>query len=799
MNKNILSYSSTSEILRIEETSNPLFVDQIGILKSTGQTPEVLFITTFPPRECGIATYSQDLVTALTNQFLKTFTCSICALESETEQHHYNQVPKYILNTDSRNSFIKTAFYINKDSSVELVVIQHEFGFFAKKEEEFNRFLSVITKPVIISFHTVLPSPGDDLKKNVQSISASASCIIVMTENAASILLSDYDIPAHKIRVIAHGTHLVAPLDRAAAKIKYQLSNRMVLSTFGLLGRSKNIECTLEALPAVVKAHPEVLFLVLGKTHPSLMKQDGERYRTLLETKVIELNLSNNVRFVNEYLPLPTLLEYLQLSDIYIFNSKDPNQAVSGTFSYAVSSGCPVISTPIPHAKEVLNSNNGIIIDFENAGQLSVAILSLLDNEKLRLELSSNSIHKMASTVWQNSAIAHALLFEELAMNAFKLNFSSPPINLDHIQKMTTKFGMIQFAKLSIPDIQSGYTLDDNARALIAICQHYELSADPNDIRLIEIYLKFIRYCLQPNGQFLNYANEDRYFTSQNSNENLDDSTGRAIWALGYIVSLKINLPAKLSAEAEDMLKTVLPNLQKIHSTRAMAFILKGLYYQNKKENTYLIKLFADRMIQMYRHERSNDWCWFENYLTYGNSLLSEAILCAYIRTKNPVYRDVAKESFDFLLSKIFIKGKIKVISNRGWHFKDIPLEKTNGGEQPIDVAYTILALEKFYHNFKIEEYRRKASVAFNWFLGENHLEQIVYNPCTGGCYDGVETTNVNLNQGAESTVSYLMARLAIERLESDKSLSNITIAKMTTLRLTNHLEGISSDANITF
>ncbi len=639
MKQSILSYNSSSEFIMVEETTTPLFINQMRMNDAERQIPEILFITSFPPRECGIATYSQDLVNALTNQFQKTFICSICALESDSEQHQYKQTPKYVLNTDNRNSFIKTAFYINKETSIKIVVIQHEFGFFAKKEEDFKRFLAAITKPIIVSFHTVLPNPGDELKTNVQAISVATSSIIVMTENAASILQSDYNIPEYKIKVIQHGTHLVSPLDRKAAKIKNQRADRMVLSTFGLLGRSKNIECTLEALPAVVNTHPDILFLILGKTHPSLVQQEGESYRNMLEKKVVELNLTKNVRFINEYLQLPTLLEYLQLSDIYIFNSKDPNQAVSGTFSYAVSSGCPIISTPIPHAKEVLNSNNGIIIDFDSADQLSAAILSLLENENLRAELSSNSIHKMASTVWQNSAIAHALLFEEHASNSFELNFSSPPINLDHIRKMTTEFGMIQFAKLSMPDIQSGYTLDDNARALIAICQHYEIFGNQNDFTLIETYLTFIRYCLQPNGHFLNYADQERNFTSQNTTENLDDSTGRAIWALGYVASLTNKLPLKFSQEAEDILKNVISTVDKIHSTRAMAFILKGLYYQNKKENLYLIRILADRMIQMYRHERSNDWCWFENYLTYGNSLLSEAILCAYIRTNNPVYK----------------------------------------------------------------------------------------------------------------------------------------------------------------
>jgi glycosyltransferase involved in cell wall biosynthesis len=781
MTTDIILYRSTTQIKFWETPTDFLSVAHNGLLESGEKLPEVLFITSFPPRECGIATYSQDLVDALNNQFEDGFECSICALESDTEQHTYRQQPKYILNTSLRNSFVKTAFRINKNENIKLVVMQHEFGFFAEREEEFSSFFDSITKPIVFVFHTVLPKPNEELKAKVQAMAAIASAIIVMTNDAATILKDDYSIASYKITVIQHGTHLVPPLDRKKLKKNYDLSNRRVLSTFGLLGSSKNIETTLQALPTIVKNHPEVLFLILGKTHPSVVKQEGEQYRKMLEKIVTELKIEKHIRFVNEYLPLSILLEYLQLSDIYLFTSKDPNQAVSGTFSYAASCGCPIVSTPIPHAKEVLSDNNGIIIDFENADQLSKAVILLLDNEKIRDEISSNSFHRMAATAWQNSAIAHALLFEQLTSKVCQLKYRIPKINLTHVRKMTTDFGIIQFAKISNPDRQSGYTLDDNARALIAVCQHYELFQHTHDLGLIHTYLQFIKHCLQPNNVFLNYVNEEKEFTEQNYTENLDDSNGRAVWALGYLISLKDILPINLSIEAEKLLQRALPHLKKIHSTRAMAFIIKGLHYQDNKENLAIIKTLANQLTQMYKHEKTVDWQWFENYLTYGNSLLSEAMLCAYISTNDEVYKKIAQESFGFLLSKIFADDKIKVISNKGWLIKDKITKNIVGGEQPIDVAYTILALEKFYSVFNKQDYKQKAITAFNWFLGNNHLHQIVYNPCTGGCYDGVEEHNINLNQGAESTISYLMARLAMNKInliENKSFIANEQIAK---------------------
>ncbi|MCU0423320.1 MAG: glycosyltransferase [Bacteroidia bacterium] len=765
MTYDIILFNPETNNIFLETTTAFLSLNQYSIIETENQLPEILFVTSFPPRECGIATYSQDLIIALKNQFEDSFTCSICAIESNNEQHNYVHQPKYILNTDDIDSFSKNAHFINHNENIKLVVIQHEFGFFAHKEKEFKQFLDSINQPIVFVFHTVLPNPEISFKIQVQEITNIVSSIIVMTKDAAKILENHYYVPSYKITIIPHGTHLVPPLNRDKVKAFYQLSNRLILSTFGLLSSSKSIETTLNALPTIIKKFPNVLFLILGKTHPTIVKNEGEIYRNMLEEKVKLLGLENNVRFINEYLQLGSLLEYLQLTDIYLFTSKDPKQAVSGTFSYALSCGCPVISTPIPHAKEVLNNKNGIIINFENSVQLASTVISLLENEKLRTEISNHCFNKMASTAWQNSAISHSILFEKLVTGSFHLNYRIPKINLSHLKKMTTRFGIIQFAKIANPDTTSGYTLDDNARALVALCEHYKLYKNEKDLGLIHTYLQFIKYCLQPNNTLLNYVNEDKVFTEQNSKENIEDSTGRAIWALGYVISLNTVLPVNLINEAQHLLDRTLEHVHKIFSTRAMAFIIKGLHYQNKQENIHILDMFAKRLTKMYHHEKTSDWRWFESYLTYGNSLLPEAMLCAFECTNNIEYKNIAKETFDFLLSKTIKNGKIKVISNNGWFFKNKHINTTSGGEQPIDVAYTVLALEKFYTVFKNDEYKQKAILSFSWFLGNNHLHQIVYNPCTGGCYDGVEEHNINLNQGAESTISYLMARLAMERL----------------------------------
>lgn len=766
--------------------------------------PEILFITSYPPRECGIATYSQDLIKALNNQFIDSFSIKVCALEAGQVKNKYPEEVKYVLDTQKSEKYTQMALAINNDKRVKIVMVQHEFGLFDPQGVDFLKFLYRLTKPVIVVFHTVLPRPDEVFKAKVCNIVAASESIIVMTQNASQILIDDYGISEEKINVIAHGTHLVPHLNKDSLKDKFGFGGRKVISTFGLINSGKSIETTLDALPAIIEQHPEILFLVIGKTHSGVVKHEGERYRDMLEAKVKDLKLENNVKFINKYLLLQDLLDYLQLTDIYLFTSKDPNQAVSGTFSYAMSCGCPIISTPIPHAKEVLKANAGIIIDFENSIQLAEGVNKLMGDDELRRNVSAGALQCIVPTVWENSAVTHALLLQKVAgkaetdfnMSDFKdligisslsdsdteggsitsstlqrkekisLKYRTPIINLDHVRKMTTDVGIIQFSIINQPDITTGYTIDDNARALVAICMHYELTGDPKDLKYMRTYLDFIKYCQQTKGDFLNYVDSDRQFTPQNDEVNLEDSNGRAMWALGYLISKGKLLPSTLTEMAQEVLTNALTQVDQIHSTRAMAFTLKGLYYANlvKKspEYTTLIKLFADRMVQMYRHEAGADWQWFESYMTYGNSILPEAMLCAYMETGNETYKTIAKESFDFLLSKTFNQDGIKVISNKTWLKKGE--EPAEHGEQPIDVAYTILALDKFFNVFEDDNYLAKMTDAFNWFLGKNHLHQIIYNPCTGGCYDGLEDTCVNLNQGSESTVSYLMARMTIEK-----------------------------------
>ncbi|BDU26868.1 glycosyltransferase [Flavobacterium sp. GSB-24] len=740
-------------------------------MKTISNKSKIVFLSTFPPTQCGIATYTQDTIKGITDVYGKSITCEICELVDTPKE---KPTQAFTLNTKNREEYAKVAEEINQDGAVKLVHIQHEFGLFSGNYgDHLLDFLNVIKIPVTYTFHSVIPNPNNELKTFVKLLLSYSNSVFVMTNKSKEILIKDYDINEEIITCVPHGTHIVVYEAPQNAKEKLNIGDRIVLSTFGLLGEGKNIETGLQALPKIVEKAPNALYLIIGKTHPNLIKDGVDTYREKLESIVEELNLQNNVRFINKYLDTDELLEYLKATDIYMFTSKDPNQAVSGTFAYAMSCACPIVASKIPHTKEVLTPDSGILVDIGDVDQFADAAIKLIADENLRNEMGINSFTKMRASSWENAAITHMNTYKNLMENSSEIKYSYPEIQLRHIKRLTTELGIIQFSKISIPDLDSGYTLDDNARALIAFCMHYKLTQDKDDLAYILIYLDFIQRCQKPKGDFINYVDqENREHVEQNAEVNLEDSNARAIWALGTVVSLSDILPEAITKKATRCLLNSLKWTETIQSPRSIGFATKGLYlYHSTIPNLYvaaIINKLNAKLLKNYEDTATEDWKWFENYLTYGNGVLPESMLYAYLITNKPIYKKVALDSLDFLISKTFVNGDFKAISNRSWHHKGS--EPQQYGEQPIDVTYTIQTLNAFYDAFKTPEYKKKMRIAFNWFLGKNHLNQIMYNPVSGGGYDGLEKENVNLNQGAESTVCFLTARLLMEKLAQTQS-----------------------------
>lgn len=737
-------------------------------MKTISNKSKIVFLSTFPPTQCGIATYTQDTIKGITDVFGKSITCEICEL---VDQPKAKPTQAFTLNTKNKAEYATVAEEINNDQSVKLVHIQHEFGLFGGNYGDYLLdFLNVIKKPVTYTFHSVIPNPNNELKTFVKLLLSYSNSVFVMTKQSKEILMKDYEISDEIITCVSHGTHIVIYETPDQAKEKFGIQDRKVLSTFGLLGEGKNIETGLQALPKIIEKEPNVLYLIIGKTHPNLIKDGVDAYRDKLEAIVKELNLQNNVRFINQYLDTNELLDYLKATDVYLFTSKDPNQAVSGTFSYAMSCACPMVASKIPHTLEVLTSDCGILVDIGDVDQFAQETIKLLADDNLREEMGINAFTKMRASSWENVAITHMNTYKNLIENPAEIKFTYPSIQLRHVKKLTTDLGIIQFSKISIPDLESGYTLDDNARALIAFCMHYRLTKDKEDLPYILIYLDFIERCQKPKGNFINYVDkENREHVEQNAEVNLEDSNARALWALGTVVAHADILPENISKKASKILLNSLKWAETIQSPRSIGFATKGLYlYHTAVPNLYvaaIINKLNAKLLSNYEIHASSDWKWFENYMTYGNGILPESMLFAYLVTNKPIYKKVAMDSLDFLMSKMFVNKNFKVISNNGWLQRGSECHEY--GEQPIDVAYTIHTLNSFYDAFGTPEYKHKMKTAFNWFLGKNHLNQIMYNPVSGGGYDGLEKENVNLNQGAESTVCYLTARLLMENLKS--------------------------------
>ncbi len=725
--------------------------------------PKIVFLSTFPPTQCGIATYTQDSINAIKDVYGDTIICEICEL---SKNKTVISDRSWSINPDNIEDYIIAAKEINEDYAVKLVHIQHEFGLFGGEFGNYLlEFLDVIKKPVVFTFHSVIPNPSKKLKEYVNMLISYSDRQIVMTEKSKRILVEYYGVAINSIVYLPHGTHIVTYETPNKVKKRLDLANRSILSTFGLLGSGKSIETAIKALPEITKNQPDVLYLVIGKTHPNNIVANQDDYRAYLEELVQELHLQNNVRFINRYLEIEELLTYLKATDIYLFTSKDPNQAVSGTFSYAMSCACPIVATAIPHTKEVLTSNAGILVDIEDSEQFAAATIKLLSNCELRESMALTAFEKTRTSSWKNVAVKQVNIYKKCVVENFGFDYKYPPIKLNHLKNMTTNLGILQFCKVSDPDSSSGYTLDDNARALIAMCLHYRSFQKSSDLPYINTYLTFIERCQNKSGTFINYIDEHNNVHIKNDYVNLEDSNTRAVWALGTVISIKKYLPNTIVQRATICLLKCSQWLKSILSPRSIGFAIKGLflYYSVEKDKSViqLVENLSKNLITSYDINSKKNWKWFEDYMTYANSILPEAMLYTYKVTGNESYKKIAIESLDFLLSKMFVNNHFKVISNKGWYHKNtIPHLY---GEQPIDVAYTIQTLDVFYKTFENPKYKTMMEIAFRWFLGKNHLNQIMYDPITGGCYDGLEKENVNINQGAESTICYFIARLIME------------------------------------
>ncbi len=744
--------------------------------------PCVLYVGTFPPRECGIATFTQDLTNAMDKGFNSALKSRILAMNaSSTAIYNYSKKIIMQINQDEIEDYLLRAREINKLHNIRLVNIQHEYGIFGGESGNYLLpFMEMVKKPIITTFHTILPAPDKKLKRITQAIIDRSSSVVVMTQSAAEILKQIYGAKKSKICVIPHGVHHVAFPSKSKAKRKLNLQGKTILSTFGMINRDKGIEYAIKALPEVVKKYPDVLYLILGATHPLVRKYEGERYRDSLKKIISQLKLENYVKFYDKYLTLDELIEFLKATDIYISPTLNPLQAVSGTLSYALSCACPIISTATQYAKDTINPERGILVRFKNHKDIERALLLLLQDKKARKEMKKNAYLHSRHMTWQNVALSYFKAFNNFAKIVPRKKGKLPPVNLGHIKTLTDKFGIIQFANHTKPDLNSGYCLDDNSRALLASSMLYQEKPTKGLLDLITIYLKFIKFTQKSSGQFISFISRHKTAINQPLSE---DSFGRSIGALSYLFNVG-NLPDSLKKQTFAIFRKAEKNIAKIQSPRAIAFTIIGLVYaleptsflkssggayaKENEANSNQLKKLAGKLVKKYKQQIARPkniakkWFWFEDYLTYSNYKLPESLFHAFKATGDREYLKVAEDALKFLISINFEKDYFSAIGQNGWYFRDG--KRAYFDQQPEDTSSAVEALVKAYEITKNKDYAEKAKIAFDWFLGKNYLSQMVYDEATGGCYDGLGKYSLNFNQGAESTISYLLARLAIGR-----------------------------------
>jgi len=736
------------------------------------KSPCILYVSTFPPRECGIATFSKDLATAMDKEFNPAVKSKILAInDNGTSIYNYSHKVKWQIYESNIENYLESANKINRAEEIKLVNIQHEYGIFGGNYGDYLLpFVELLQKPVVITMHTVLPNPSRQMKDITIALAKRASKLVVMTKTSARLLERIYKVDKNKIKIIPHGVHHVPFPSKTRTKNKLNLNGRTVMLTFGMINPDKGIEYAIKALPEITAKYPDFLYLVIGATHPVLRRHEGEKYRSMLRKLVSKLGLKDHVKFYDKYLELGELITYLKATDIYISPTLNPQQAVSGTISYALSCACPVISTKNQYAKDVINNERGRLVGFRNSIEIRDAIEEMLTDIEMRKEMKKNAYFYSRHMTWQNVALSYFQIFNELAKIVPREQGKIPSVNLKHIKTLTDDFGIIQFATHTKPDIHSGYCLDDCARALVAVSEYYKDNSRKDILGLIEIYLNFIKFAQKSGGKFYNLITYQKTFNDQLESE---DSFGRAIWALGHVID-NHKIPLHLRKSAKIIFNKSLKQIDVLKSLRAMSFCLIGLSLvidnellkKRRQEILNIIKKLANKLIKNYQNtikEKNDDWHWFENFLTYSNYKIPEGLIRAYQATGNKEYKIVAVESLQFLIKTTFNKDRFVPIGQDGWYFRG--KKRAMFDQQPEDAATAVDCLTTFYQITKSLEYKQRAQVAFNWFLGKNHLNQMVYDEATGGCYDGLGKHSINFNQGAESTISYLMARTTIQNI----------------------------------
>lgn len=730
------------------------------------------FVSTYLSRECGIATFTRSVYTSMIHPGNKgTRDGFIVALNDPGHEYDYPSDVKFVIREKEVQDYLDAASYINKNA--DICSIQHEFNIFGGDDGVYLlSLMNNLTVPAITTFHTILKEPSVSQKYIIQEISKMSQKVIAMSNLGIDILTSVYSIPRSKISLIQHGVPDIQ-LNPAESKEKLSLTGHRPIITFGLINRNKGIETVLRALPLIVKKHPDVRYLILGKTHPVIKRLSGEKYRNYLINLVEKLNLQEFVYFEDRFISESDLKLYLSACDICITPYLNEAQITSGPLSYSIGAGAGTISTPFWHAQELLKNGKGRLFDFKDSGQLFDVLMELFDDPEKLKTLRKKAADYGQKLIWPIIGDEYNLLFDNAvrkynlikSSNGHNSPFEIPSVSFKHIKRLTDSTGIIQHSILSFPNYKNGYSLDDNARALLAASMSCKHKNSKKMASLVDTYLSFIQYMQNPDGTFQNHLSYDRTKQDESVSE---DCFGRTIWALGYLIS-NCQVHEYLEA-ARRILLLAAPNFDKLQSLRGIANTLIGASYYLKVHRTdqvigEQINILAEKMIQTFKNKKSENWNWFEDSLSYDNAILPLGLLYASEFSQSDELKKVAFESMKFLSSELFTRGHLSIIGNENWFKKGN--NKSTFDQQPVDAMSMVLLYKKAYeitHNIRFYTLMKKS---LKWFLGENDLRASLYDPDTRGCCDGLQINGPNRNQGAESSLAFVISNMAVKETEN--------------------------------
>jgi len=746
----------------------------------------VAVIGNYLPRRCGIATFTTDLVEALSAE-APHIHCRAVVMNDKPEGYPYPGKVRFEVNQNKLSDYSTASEFLNINQ-VDIVCVQHEYGIFGGPAgSHILKLLADLRMPVVTTLHTVLKDPEPEYREVMRRLADLSDKLVVMSHKATEFLRDIYAVPDEKIAFVHHGIPDTPFIDPNFYKDKFGVEGRKVLLTFGLLSPNKGIENVLRALPAVTEKHPDVVYIILGATHPHVLKAHGEEYRLSLQQLARKLDISEHIMFQNRFVTLKELCEFLGTADIYITPYLDEAQITSGTLAYAMGTGKAVISTPYWYAAEMLADERGRLVPFSNAEAMADNIIDLLDNELTRHTLRKRAYTFSRDAVWKEVARRYLEIFGEVKRNRARhprprhtyidnirsiTNFELPEMKLGHLRTLTDDTGILQHARHTIPARDHGYCTDDNARALIvaAMARKY-LNVDTKYFdTLSSRYLSFLHYAFDAEtGRFRNFLSYSRQWLEEVGSE---DSHGRALWGLGKAVAFLDN-PGQM-AMSTTLFNQAMKAAEHFSAPRAIAFTLVGLHaylqkFSGDSEARRIREVISEKLFERFKSTASDGWPWLEDTLTYANGKLPHALLLSGQWMQHHEMVEMGLKSLSWLLRVQTENGHFVPIGNNGWHKQGG--HRARFDQQPIEANAMIEACVEAFNVTRDQTWIANAVMCFNWFLGHNDLNMPLYDAKSGGCRDGLMADGINQNEGAESTLAWLLSLMTLQKLYADEIL----------------------------